>query len=576
MSINKTYNIRKPIENVAIFLLIISGIANVILSMPRIPAHLNKFMIYSSDIMIPNMQIYWLLRRIVGFILIFVSSRLYKRMRSAWLITIIALSVSITMHFTRAHIFLRSMVYIEIFILVILFVFQYDFRRKTDTMSVKRAVVLFIGSVILILVTSSIGFLNLKEHYKGLKGFSDSFLQSIKLLFFMETSAFATTRLGMIYADITVLFNWIFIIAALLLILKPIIYNPIITKHDKEKMFHIVNKYGQNPMSYLALENDKKYFFGVISSGAVAYAVVMDTVVVCGDIICSDDDAVIFISEFMGFCRENNYSILFLNVTKKFLDLYNSMGFESIKYGEDACFQLSDYSLAGGRAAKVRAAINHANKAGITVSEYKPTEHKNIETEREIREISNEWLTSKKIGELSFMLGGIGLAEPYDRRFFTAYDAMGKMLGFVVFVPYDGKKAYLADVTRRRKDAPQGVIEKLIYDGFMALKEEGVVWGNMGLIPLGNVREDGIPAKVPTRLFEYVYENLNYIYGFKLLKHAKEKYGPTEWQPRYIAYYPKMFTPQLAYAIVKVQNPKGIADYIRIMLKNIRDPVKPA
>lgn len=44
MSINKTYNIRKRIENVAIFLLIISGIANVILSMPRIPAHLIKLM----------------------------------------------------------------------------------------------------------------------------------------------------------------------------------------------------------------------------------------------------------------------------------------------------------------------------------------------------------------------------------------------------------------------------------------------------------------------------------------------------------------------------------------------------
>lgn len=89
----------------------------------------------------------------------------------------------------------------------------------------------------------------------------------------------------------------------------------------------------------------------------------------------------------------------------------------------------------------------------------------------------------------------------------------------------------------------------------------------MGLIPLVNVREDNVRAKLTTILFEFIYENLNNVYGFKPLHHAKEKYAPTHWQPRYLAYYPKLFTPQVAYAIVKVQNPKGIRDYILPMLK---------
>jgi phosphatidylglycerol lysyltransferase len=571
---DKTYTIRKYVENVAIAIMMLSGIANVILSMLYTPALFRKFMMYYSNIVHPNIDLYWLLRRIIGIILIFVSYHLYKRMRTAWIITIITLSVSVTLQITRFHNTISLMVFGQLSIILILLLFQNDFRRKSDMTSIKKAVFLSIASVLLVLVTSSIGFLTIKDNYKGLRGFTDSFIHSIQLLFFMDTSAVATTRLGAIYADMTVTFNWCFILVALFFVLKPIIYNPIITRRDKERVFQMVSQYGQNPMSYLALENDKKYFFGKACDGVIAFAVVGDTAVVCGDIICSDDDAVIFITEFLGFCRENHYGILFLNITDHFLDLYHKMGFQSTKYGEDACFLLEQYNLAGGKAAKVRAAINHANKEGITVSEYKPSEHRDMAIELEIKKVSNEWLKAKKIGELSFMLGGIGLEEPYDRRFFVARDANGEMQGFVVFVPYDDKKAYLADVTRRRNNAPQGILEKLIYEGFMTFKEEGATWGSMGLVPLANVREDSVRAKFTTKLFEYIYENLNDIYGFKPLYHAKAKYGPTHWQSRYLAYYPKRFTPQLAYAIVKVQNPKGIHDYIWLMMKKFKIPKK--
>jgi len=96
----------------------------------------------------------------------------------------------------------------------------------------------------------------------------------------------------------------------------------------------------------------------------------------------------------------------------------------------------------------------------------------------------------------------------------------------------------------------------------MTFKEEGVEWGNMGLVPLANVREENTKAKITTRLFEFVYENLNDAYGFKPLHHAKDKYAPTHWMSRYLVYYPRIFTPQIAYAIVKIQNPKGLKDYI--------------
>jgi phosphatidylglycerol lysyltransferase len=60
------------------------------------------------------------------------------------------------------------------------------------------------------------------------------------------------------------------------------------------------------------------------------------------------------------------------------------------------------------------------------------------------------------------------------------------------------------------------------------------------------------------KLFDYIYENLNKRFAFKNLHHSKEKYGPTEWVPRYLAYFPKPFSAKYAYAIVRCQIKESI------------------
>lgn len=563
----KEYKYRNFWIGLVVLLLLISGLANIIISIPHVPLILKKFSSYYESLSHHNIQIYGLLHRIVGFILIMISYRLYKRMEIAWIIVIIAVSVSIALKCIRLHEFFSTMIIVEIFIMTILIYYRGEFRRKSDNTSVKKAIIMASGSLLLMIIVSSLGFFAMGKEYHELKTFYDAVIQSIKILFFMDVTTVSMSKLGEKYLDMTIIFNWGFVVFSLFYILKPVVYDPIIKTKDREKVARLVSIYGENPMSYLAMESDKKYFFGKSVDGVIAFSVVNDVATVCGDMICSDESGGIFLSEFMEFCRENHYSILFLNTTDRFMGIYKLMGFGSTKYGEDACFLLSEYNLAGGSVAKVRAAINHANKNGITVSEYKPNLNRDKEIEKEIQEVSDEWLQQKKGGELSFMMGSIGFDNPMDRRYFVARNANGKMLGFVVFNPYDSKKAYLAEVTRRRKDAPQGVMEKLIYDGFITLKEDGVIWGSMGLVPLANVKEDGDDT-FTAKIFDYVYENLNQLYGFKTLHHAKKKYAPTHWQNRYIVYYPKNFTMKMAYAIVKVQNPKGIKEYAIEILKD--------
>ncbi|HHV08792.1 MAG TPA: DUF2156 domain-containing protein [Clostridiales bacterium] len=395
----------------------------------------------------------------------------------------------------------------------------------------------------------------MRGSFRNIHDILDALWRSVQLLIFIDTNVIqSTSRAARLYTVVLVFINWTFIFASAVLLLKPLVYTPLVTRRDRGRVRSLVKKYGQNTIAYLALEHDKKYLFGIQVEGVCAYTVTGEVFVVCGDPIVKAEDARIFLQEILHFCGQNAYQLLLINVTGQFYDLYNEQGFGTVKFGEDAAFYLPEYNLAGGKIAKVRAAINHATKAGIIVSEYNPAAGRDLGIEKQIDGITSEWLKTKGGYEMHFMLGGTGLPEPLDRRYFIARDEAGTVLGFVVFLPYtDG---YLADVTRRRSDAPQGVLEKIIYEAFMTFKEEGIKWGNLGMSPLYNVA-DSEKAKLPEKLFSYIYKNLNSSYGFQQLHHAKEKYAPTHWQPRYLAYFPKPFSPKLAYALIRCQIKEG-------------------
>jgi lysylphosphatidylglycerol synthetase-like protein (DUF2156 family) len=50
----------------------------------------------------------------------------------------------------------------------------------------------------------------------------------------------------------------------------------------------------------------------------------------------------------------------------------------------------------------------------------------------------------------------------------------GRIEAFVVFLPYRGGTAYMADVTRRRPDAVYGAIQMVITQAFAKFREEGI------------------------------------------------------------------------------------------------------
>jgi len=494
-------------------------------------------------------------KRLISLLLLFITWHLYLRKRLAWMLSVVLLSVSLFLFFVFHHHLVNLIIVVcQTYALAAFLICHRDFKRPSNRLSLKRSALLAVFAMIVVLANAALGRVRLSDNVGEPLSFVESMADTFGIVF-------GVRDYFSVYDWFVLCFVWFCVIACVVLILHSAIITRKTTVEEKARARALVLKYGMNSNSYLTLEDDKILFFGAKVDGVIPYGVVGNIVTVLGDPICAPDDFLCLIKEFQAFCAECSYQPVFLSTRPTFIGQYAALGYSHVKSGEEALFHLTDYNLAGGKMQKLRALINHANKE-VTTHEYKPNEQRDEAIEQGIAAVSDEWLEGKKSSLLRFTVGGVGLDDPLDRRYFYAMDGAGKIVAFNVYLPYANGKGYMADVTRRLNGAPGGVTEKIMFDAFMTFKSEGVEWGSMGPSPLVNVREDGTRDDMASKLLEFIYEKCNRFYGFKDLHRAKEKYSPTEWEPGYIVYPGKIITPDIAYAIVKIKNPGGVTDFL--------------
>lgn len=506
----------------------------------------------------------WMVQRAVSVLLFCLVSQLKKRKRAAYDITLLLLLLSLLRgirQLTPASVLISV---IDLLLLAAFLCFRRDFCCPAAPKDRKRSLYVLLLSVLGVLANAAVSY-----HYlspvlgRGRHTFFNSIQDSLLILLGNQSAASIphaahVLELSMFW------FSWLCIVAALVYAFKPWLAPAAHHASDIQHARTLLNLYSQNSCSYLALEDDKQLYFGHAVDGVVPYGVVDDTIIVNGDPVCRDEDFPALLQEFKAYCERSAHKIFFLSVTPHYLEEYKKQGFGFAKCGEEARFALTDYEISGKKGAKMRMNINHATKAGVTVSEYRPLEKRDPEIEQAFDRVTDEWLGQKKSSLLSFTMGTAGLENPMDKRYFYARDKDNQIVAFIVFVPFLGKDGYMADVTRHGNGAPGGVMETIIYEALQVFKNEGIHYGSLGVAPLAGLDDE--KADPVEKLLRFVYDHLNECYGFKDLYRAKEKYSPTEWVPAYYIYLPKFPTPDMFYAVVKIQNNNVIREAVQSFL----------
>ena len=162
-----------------------------------------------------------------------------------------------------------------------------------------------------------------------------------------------------------------------------------------------LRRFGGHTASYVVLEGNKQYLTLPSVDGFVAWEKRWGCPVIAGDPVCAPREA----SQFLTALRRRAFPrpVLAYSVSPAFRESFKSAGFGAVPIGAEATFDPTQFTLAGGARAVLRAAVNHATKAGLTVAEHTALAHDAGTTNAELSALSRAWLAARGDDELGFL-----------------------------------------------------------------------------------------------------------------------------------------------------------------------------
>jgi len=166
------------------------------------------------------------------------------------------------------------------------------------------------------------------------------------------------------------------------------------------------------------------------------------------------------------------------------VELFEQRDFTVNQFGSTFGVGLDGYKFSGGRKIKLRNKLKRARSVGVQIKEIGRDMPSTAATWEMLKDISAEWLRAKKKKELDFMIGELQGRGEDLRRIFVTFDADGRGVGYITYVPVWGRRpGFLHDLTRRRVEAPVGAMELCNAVAMERMIDEGVRWLHFGFTP---------------------------------------------------------------------------------------------
>jgi phosphatidylglycerol lysyltransferase len=280
----------------------------------------------------------------------------------------------------------------------------------------------------------------------------------------------------------------------------------------------------------LALLGDKSLMFSDSGRSMIMYAVEGRSWVALGDPLGAESERGELAWRFRESVDQHGGWPVFYEVSARHLPIYIDLGLTLFKLGEEAIIPLADFSLDGGSRKALRRTRKDALKAGATFDMIPAEETRNFLPD--LKQISNEWLSSKHTKEKGFSLGRFD--ERYINCFPTALIRVGDaVVAFAnVWIGAD-KNEISIDLMRYTAVAPPGVMEFLLIELMLWGKENGYERFNLGMAPLSGIENRSL-APLWNRVGALLFSRGEPFYNFQGLRLYKEKFDPI-WEPRYLA-----------------------------------------
>jgi lysylphosphatidylglycerol synthetase-like protein (DUF2156 family) len=471
-----------------------------------------------------------------GALLFALARGLHRRKRVAWYMAVAVLTVSAVLNFTQTFNWDRSAV--ATVMLVALIRHRKLFTARSDAPSFQIGAGIAAVALLLLAAHGTVSIHVLGQ--RGLFGNPLSWAESLQgavltaLQFRTDLDELAGREAAHLLKTVRLQGMGIGFVA-LMMVLRPVILRRHAhSRADFENVKRLVETYPEDPTAVFALLPDKHYYFEEGADGVIAYALWRDIAVVLADPICSPDCREKLVHGFIRFCRGCDWKPVFYCTHYTNRDIYERAGFQLVRIAEEARLTLADFKLDGARFQNLRTARNKARKNGLLFGWYGGgMSALDFALEKQLEELSREWLQQKHGGEMGFDLSSFSLADIREKGAAWVRTSEGRLEAFATWHSYAHGRGRCLDLMRSRVET-KDVMDFLILESMEMFREQGVEEVSFGCAPLANT-SDPDEHCVCDRAIRFVFENFDRFYGYKRLFFFKQKYYP-RWEPRYLAY----------------------------------------
>jgi phosphatidylglycerol lysyltransferase len=483
---------------------------------------------------------------ISGITLIYLSSLLARRKRTAWVVSvpvyasILVLNLAQILVFsTDRHFALMGLVRNILFpalIIASLIYYRDEFMVKSDIASFRQSLRFIVIILVVTFFYGVAGFMLMDNHDFHQEISLGGAMQRTVDQFGLTTNHALVpyTRRARIFVDSLSVISIGALAYAAASLFQPLKARFNDQSQNRERMRALLASHTASSEDYFKLwPEDKSYFFSSTMTAALALRVYRGVALVVGDPAGQQSNLPSLLTEFQQLCYGNDWQPAFIHTESKFSQLYKDQGMSVQKIGEEAILDIRHFQEHVATNKYFRHIRNKFTKQGYTSELLSPPHSTALIGQ--LRAISKEWLAAPGRTERGFMMGYF--SSDYMQRcdIMVVRDETSKIKAFINQIPSFDEREANFDLLRHTQESLGNVNDFLLMSFIDHTAGQGFERLNLGLCPLTGLDKKQADSSLIDNALRFAYANGDRLYSFSGLRRFKAKYEP-EWSSRYVAY----------------------------------------
>jgi phosphatidylglycerol lysyltransferase len=324
------------------------------------------------------------------------------------------------------------------------------------------------------------------------------------------------------------------------------------------ELLRLQTLYGYNAHSLVSIAPGAMLWSTPEIDGAIIYSEIGRVWLAAGEPLARAENQAELATRFLEQAREHNRVVAFVPATAAFARSSASRDFSAVKVGAAPYFDLKTWNPRGDSAKKMRAEINQARRADVTVESLNQIDD---DVKQEAAELCLRWLGNRRTATSFGWLIALDPFRHADHKKYFLARAHEKLVGFLSASPIPTRKGWYLEDVLRDPDAPAGTATLLVFEALQALKKDGAELATLGTAPLAKDGSNEISTEHPVvaRALSVASKQFSGLYNFEGLRRFKGKFAPSWWESEYVvAQRGISIPPRVAHAIIRALIPRGL------------------